>query len=106
MSAGGTLGWLIGQPLFIGVTAIPAIILLVLLGAFGGLLISGIPLVEVPNRIRDARRPAGCRARRVGRRTTTRTTTGPAREVTLDPEADLATTRLRRPSPTPAGRRR
>ena len=54
MTAGGTLGWLIGQPLFIGVTAIPAIILLVLLGAFGVLLISGIPLVEVPGRIRDA----------------------------------------------------
>src|SRR6476620_9379182 len=53
MSAGGTVGWLIGQPLFIGVTAIPAIILLVLLGAFGALLISGIPLVEVPNLIRD-----------------------------------------------------
>ena len=48
------LGWLIGQPLFIGVTAIPAIILLVLLGGFGVLLISGIPLVEVPGRIRDA----------------------------------------------------
>src|SRR6476620_495754 len=54
MQAGGTLGWLIGQPLYIGLTAIPAIILLVLLGGFGVLLISGIPLVEVPGRIRDA----------------------------------------------------
>ncbi|HEY4991582.1 MAG TPA: DNA translocase FtsK 4TM domain-containing protein, partial [Nakamurella sp.] len=42
MTAGGTLGWLIGQPLFVGVTAVPAIILLVLLGGFGVLLISGI----------------------------------------------------------------
>ena len=53
MTAGGTLGWLVGGPLFIGLTAIPAIILLVLLGGFGLLLISGVPLVEVPGRIRD-----------------------------------------------------
>src|SRR6476469_1511774 len=96
MSAGGTLGWLIGQPLFIGVTAIPAIIMLVLLGAFGGLLISGIPLAEVPNRIRDA----------IDRLGTWRGTSDDGddedyrtgAEVTLDPEADLATTRLRRPA--------
>jgi S-DNA-T family DNA segregation ATPase FtsK/SpoIIIE len=97
MSAGGTLGWLIGQPLFVGVTAIPAIILLVLLGAFGGLLISGIPLVEVPNRIRDGVDRLG--ARRGG--SDDDDDSGDYRtgaEVTLDPEADLATTRLRRPS--------
>ena len=64
----------VGQPLFVGVTAVPAIILLVLLGAFGVLLISGIPLAEVPGRIRDAVRAAGTaphrdrRERRVRRR--------------------------------------
>jgi len=54
MSAGGTLGWVVGQPLYIGVTAVPAIILLVILGLFGALLVSGIPLAEVPARIREA----------------------------------------------------
>jgi S-DNA-T family DNA segregation ATPase FtsK/SpoIIIE len=96
MSAGGTLGWLIGQPLFVGVTAIPAIILLVLLGAFGGLLISGIPLVEVPNRIRDGLDRLG--ARRGGSDDDDSDDYRTGAEVTLDPEADLATTRLRRPS--------
>src|SRR5664280_2165954 len=48
MSAGGTLGWVVGQPLYIGVTAVPAIILLVLLGLFGALLVSGIPLADHP----------------------------------------------------------
>ena len=100
MTAGGTLGWLIGQPLFIGVTAIPAIILLVLLGGFGVLLISGVPLVEVPHRIRDSI------DRLRDRRIPTDENgdyidpddyrTGGA--VDLDPEADLSTTRLRRPS--------
>src|SRR6478736_1957396 len=96
MSAGGTVGWLIGQPLFVGVTAIPAIILLLLLGAFGGLLISGIPLVEVPNRIRDAVDRLG--ARQVGADGDDSDDYRTGAEVTLDPEADLATTRLRRPS--------
>ena len=63
MSAGGTLGWVVGQPLYVGVTAIPAIILLVLLGLFGGLLVSGVPLVEVPRRTRDGIQPAGPAAR-------------------------------------------
>src|SRR6478752_84674 len=96
MSAGGTVGWLIGQPLFIGVTAIPAIILLVLLGAFGSLLISGIPLAEVPNRIRDAVDRLGARQGGADCDDSDDYRTGA--EVTLDPETDLATTRLRRPS--------
>jgi S-DNA-T family DNA segregation ATPase FtsK/SpoIIIE len=98
MTAGGTVGWLIGQPLLIGVTAVPAIILLVLLGAFGVLLISGIPLVEVPNRIRD-----GIDRLRERRIPTDENGDYPAdyragAAVELDPDADLSTTRLRRPS--------
>ncbi|HEY4992031.1 MAG TPA: DNA translocase FtsK, partial [Nakamurella sp.] len=89
------LGWLIGQPLFVGVTAVPAIILLVLLGGFGVLLISGIPLVEVPARIRE-----GLDRRRAGRSTATdndgHDDYRAGGEVELDP--DLTTTRLRRPS--------
>ncbi|HEY7816249.1 MAG TPA: DNA translocase FtsK 4TM domain-containing protein, partial [Nakamurella sp.] len=38
MEAGGTVGWLVGQPLYVGITAVPAILLLVLLGLFGLLL--------------------------------------------------------------------
>ena len=98
MTAGGTVGWLIGQPLFVGVTAVPAIILLVLLGAFGVLLISGIPLVEVPGRIRD-----GFDRLRDRRIPTDENGEYPddyraGGEVDLDAEADLSTTRLRRPS--------
>src|SRR6478752_8684942 len=104
MTAGGTLGWLVGQPLFIGVTAIPAIILLVLLGGFGVLLISGIPLVEVPGRIRDAlggsgrRDPAGEFDDHDGYEDAGADYRDGA-EVALDQDVDLAaTTRLRRPS--------
>ncbi len=48
-SAGGALGWLLGQPLFTGVTAAPAIILLVLLGLFGVLLLTGTALRDIPS---------------------------------------------------------
>ncbi|MEP6561564.1 MAG: DNA translocase FtsK, partial [Nakamurella sp.] len=106
MTAGGTLGWLVGGPLFIGLTAIPAIILLVLLGGFGVLLISGIPLVEVPGRIREEFGRLGQRRIRPdgpdgadGEYTDTDDTDYRAGgEVELDPDADLNTTRLRRPS--------
>ncbi len=47
-SAGGTLGWLIGQPLFVGLTAAPSIIVLVLLAAFGLLLLTGTRLQQLP----------------------------------------------------------
>ncbi len=97
MDAGGTFGWLIGQPLYIGVTTVPAILLLVLLGGFGVLLISGVPLVEVPNRIRD-----NWSRLREGRAAPDENTDAQdyraGGEVTLDPDADLATTRLRRPA--------
>ena len=103
MTAGGTLGWLVGQPLFVGVTAVPAIMLLVLLGAFGVLLISGIPLVEVPGRIRDVFDGLG--QRRIPTDENGDYVDDPdaadyraGGEVALDPDADLATTRLRRPS--------
>ena len=50
--AGGILGWLIGQPLYWGLTAIPAILILVLLGAFGVLVLTATPVREVPDRLR------------------------------------------------------
>ncbi len=96
MDAGGTLGWLIGQPLFVGVTAVPAILLLVLLGAFGVLLVSGVPLVEVPARVRESWERL--RDSRSGAGAADPDGEGGAGEATLDPQADLATTRLRRPA--------
>ena len=60
--AGGTVGWLIGQPLFVGITTVPAVLVLVLLAVFGGLLLAGIPLRDVPHLIgrgvEHLRRPA------------------------------------------------
>ena len=99
MTAGGTLGWLVGEPLYIGVTAVPAIILLVLLGGFGVLLVSGIPLVEVPARIRDG--IDHLRSRRIrlgGESTAPHDDYRDGGGVDLDPDADLSTTRLRRPA--------
>ncbi len=98
-SAGGTLGWLIGQPLYVGLTAIPAIILLVLLGLFGLLLVLGISARDVPGRVRDGMGRLSARASRGSRDATA----GGADyrdggSVDLDAVPDLATTRLRRPS--------
>src|SRR5664279_2019611 len=108
MSAGGTLGWVVGQPLYIGVTAVPAIILLVLLGLFGALLVSGIPLAEVPARIREGisrlGRPRGS-DQDDGLESGDHRDGGDYRDGgeidhPFDPGADpdMATTRLRRPS--------
>ncbi len=47
-SAGGAAGWLLGQPLYAGVTAAPAVILLTLLAIFGLLLLTGTAIREVP----------------------------------------------------------
>ena len=52
--AGGLLGWMIGQPLYAGLTTVPAILVLVLLGVFGMLVLTATPIREVPDRIRDA----------------------------------------------------
>ncbi|MBM9466738.1 FtsK/SpoIIIE family DNA translocase [Nakamurella leprariae] len=52
-TAGGTLGWLVGQPLYIGISTVPAILLLVLLGLFGLLLLIGIPVRDLPAATRD-----------------------------------------------------
>ncbi|HEY5880321.1 MAG TPA: DNA translocase FtsK [Nakamurella sp.] len=52
MEAGGTIGFLVGQPLTVGITAVPAILLLVLLGLFGLLLILGISVADVPGLLR------------------------------------------------------
>ena len=47
--AGGAAGWLLGEPLYTGVTAAPAIALLVLVALFGLLLVTGTALRDVPS---------------------------------------------------------
>ena len=105
MEAGGTVGWLVGQPLFVGITAVPAILLLVLLGLFGLLLILGISVADVPRLIRGGwRELGGSPGRR--RRTTSdgqdlgRTTTIRSIRTHRDADAPAAPA-----VPTPAGGR-
>ncbi len=98
-TAGGTLGWLIGQPLFVGLTAVPAIILLVLLGLFGLLLVLGIPIRDVPGRVRDGMgRLSGGLSRGSGDAAEDAGDYRDGGSIDLDAEPDLASTRLRRPS--------
>ncbi len=96
--AGGTLGWLLGHPLFIGISTIPAILVLSLLSIYGLLLLTGIPLVQLPSRIRSwlgAQRSAAGDAE------------GDPHDhesylagdgIALDADADLSSARLRRAS--------
>ena len=51
--AGGAAGWLLGEPLYTGITAAPAIALLVLLALFGLLLVTGTALRDVPSLLAD-----------------------------------------------------
>ncbi len=50
--AGGTLGWLLGHPLYVGITEAPAIIVLVLLSLYGVLMLTGTPIWEIRTRSR------------------------------------------------------
>ena len=59
MEAGGTVGWLAGQPLAAGITAVPAILLLVLLGLYGLLLVFGVSVADIPQLIRGGWRELG-----------------------------------------------
>ena len=96
MAAGGTVGWLVGQPLYVGITAVPAILLLVLLGLFGLLLILGISIADVPRLIHGGWRELG------GSRSGQDEDDEPDRATGDDHPLDLAdqpaVPRLRRPS--------
>ena len=97
MEAGGTVGWLVGQPLFVGITAGPAILLLVLLGLFGLLLILGISVADVPRLIHGGwRELSGHRADDVD--DLHDRDFGADDDHPLDPDAPSAAPRLRRPS--------
>ncbi len=106
MTAGGTVGWLVGQPLYVGVSGVTAVLLLVLLGLYGVLLVSGIPLSEVPNRMRDGWHWARSLGRSAGGgdNHSDGDDDGDSDDyrggasVDLDSEPDLSATRLRRPS--------
>jgi S-DNA-T family DNA segregation ATPase FtsK/SpoIIIE len=97
MEAGGTVGWLVGQPLYVGITAVPAILLLVLLGLFGLLLILGISVADVPRLVRGGWRELG------GSRSDDDVQDwdqdgGEQDDHPLDPESAAPVPRLRRPS--------
>lgn len=51
--AGGTIGYLVGQPLYAGLTGPPSIIVLVLLGLYGLVLITATPLRDLPYALSD-----------------------------------------------------
>ncbi|MGI8417042.1 MAG: DNA translocase FtsK 4TM domain-containing protein, partial [Nakamurella sp.] len=96
--AGGTLGWLLGHPLSIGIHAVPAILVLALFCVYGMLLLTGIPLVQLPGRIHSwfgAGKPSEAAADGDQLDHEAYLAGG---TVQLDPDADLSPTRLRRPS--------
>jgi S-DNA-T family DNA segregation ATPase FtsK/SpoIIIE len=90
MEAGGTIGWLVGQPLYVGITAVPAILLLVLLGLFGLLLIMGISVADVPGLIHGGWRELGAGA--------AQDDIDADADHPLDLDAEPTVPRLRRPS--------
>ncbi len=96
MDAGGTVGWLVGQPLYVGITAVPAILLLVLLGLFGLLLILGISLADVPRLIQGGWREYG--GHRSGGAGDDDRDPRSDDDHPLDPDAPPAAPRLRRPA--------
>jgi S-DNA-T family DNA segregation ATPase FtsK/SpoIIIE len=98
MDAGGTVGWLIGQPLFVGITAVPAILLLVLLGLFGLLLILGISLADVPRLIHGGWRELGGHRSDEPGDDRDDWGGGPDEDHPVDLEGPAAAPRLRRPS--------
>ena len=107
-TAGGVLGWLVGEPLYSGLTAVPAVLVLVLLVVFGLLLFTGTPVRDAPYRVLDGWDwVRGYRGDPLDEHThpddtapdTAPATDGPARYA-QDPDtppADPASTRLRRP---------
>jgi DNA segregation ATPase FtsK/SpoIIIE, S-DNA-T family len=50
--AGGILGWLVGEPLRVGLGVAPAVLVLVLLTFFGVLVVTGTSLRDLPHRVR------------------------------------------------------
>ncbi len=98
--AGGVLGWVVGQPLYAGLTVIPAVLVLVLLGAFGVLVITATPIREVPGRVLGAYDwMRGYRTTEDGQDGRDDTAERPIHDYD-DPVLDdaLPTVRLRRPS--------
>ena len=81
-----------------GITAVPAILLLVLLGLFGLLLVLGISVADVPRLIRGGWRELGGHRRTTTSRTETARIRGDGDDHPLDPDVRAAAPRLRRPS--------
>ncbi|HET8589195.1 MAG TPA: DNA translocase FtsK [Nakamurella sp.] len=96
-TAGGTLGWLIGQPLHAGLTAAPAITVLALLGAFGVLLLTGTKLRDLPGLVARGWRALSGRSSAAASSSGSRDYRDGGR-LDLDEDADPSSIRLRRPS--------
>jgi len=105
--AGGTLGWLLGHPLAIGVTTVPAIILLSVLCLYGLLMLTGTPIWEVKERgLHAVELLTGWRPSRSYGHDDAATGDGylDGDAVDLDKVEDAtATTRMRRPSRSRVG---
>lgn len=102
-TAGGVLGFLLGEPLYLGVTGPVAIILLVLLAAFGLLLVTGTRVRDVPRVLRSAWQTlSGHRNDEQSQPADSPEPDGPSYRVLdhidLSEETDLSTVRLRRAS--------
>ncbi|OJV30408.1 MAG: cell division protein FtsK [Actinobacteria bacterium 69-20] len=98
-TAGGVIGFAIGQPLLWGLTLLPAVLLLVLLGIFGLLLITGTRLRDIPPLARKGwRLMAGAPDAAADGADGDRLDYRAGNHVALAEDADLATARLRRPS--------
>lgn len=95
--AGGALGFAIGQPLYLGVTRAPAIILLALLGLFGLLLLTGTTLRSLPGLARRAWRGISGAGAETGQDEQSADYRAGS-HIALGDDVDPATTRLRRPS--------
>ncbi len=97
-SAGGTLGWLLGHPLSIGIHAVPAILVLALFCVYGLLLLTGIPLVQLPGRIRSWFGAGGPSEAAADGDQLDHEAYLAGGTVQLDSDTDLTSSRLRRPS--------
>ncbi|AHI00531.1 DNA translocase FtsK [Kutzneria viridogrisea] len=95
--AGGAIGWMAGNFLAQGLTAWVAVPLLALVAVYGLLLLTGTPVREVPNRLRDL--VTGHRAEEPAEETGNKKRSGRGKAADEDiTEKDPSSVRLRRPS--------
>ncbi|MEO7126099.1 MAG: DNA translocase FtsK 4TM domain-containing protein [Nakamurella sp.] len=97
-TAGGVVGFAIGQPLYVGVTAPVAIVLLILLALFGLLLITGTRVRDIPSVGRRAFQSLSGAGDDGSADAAAASTDRVGDHIALPLSGDPATVRLRRPS--------